>query len=462
LANISLPREERRNATKLYNPRKLSEMSSLAPIANWTDYVNQVLTKDVMQVDDDERVIVTVPTFFQNLTKVLATEPKKNIANYMMWRAARASIGFLNKESRAIIEEYARNITGKTADTPRWKQCVASATGSFTAAIGKMFVMKHFKEDAKVAMTEMVQYIKEEFRDILNEVDWMDDLTRAKAHQKLDAIKDYVAYPKEILDNEKLEELYQGLEISAEEYFQNVVNMSIWATNRHWKKLREKVDKTDWKRHAHPAVVNAFYSAIENSIQFPAGILQGIFYGKDRPNYLNFGGIGFIIGHEITHGFDDQGRQYDEMGNLADWWEMKTKERFLKKTRCIIQQYGNYTAHQVGLNLNGINTQGENIADNGGLKQAYRAYNRWVERNGEEKVLPGTNLTPRQLFWVSAANVWCTKYRPKSLEMSIRTGAHSPGPFRVKGPFSNSKEFAKDFKCPLGSPMNPVRKCEVW
>jgi len=462
LANASLPREQRRNASKLYNPMKLSEMSGIADIVDWTTYVNNVLTEDLLQVDSNERVVVSTPGYLKNFTTILASEPKRNIANYMLWRAARASIGFLNKDAREIIEEYSRNVTGKKATTPRWKSCVGSASGSFSAAVGKMYVLKHFKENAKASVLEMVNDIKEEFRNILDEIDWMDEETRERAHLKLNAIKDYIGYPEEILVNSNLEELYAGLQISPTNYFQNGINMSIWSTNYHWKKLREKVDKTDWKRHAYPAVVNAFYSSIENSIQFPAGILQGIFYQNDRPNYLNYGGIGWVIGHEITHGFDDQGRQYDNVGNLQDWWDLETKNRFIGKTRCIIEQYGNYTASSVNLPLNGINTQGENIADNGGLKEAYRGYKRWIRRNGNERSLPGLDLKPIQLFWVGAANTWCSKYRPKSLEMRIRTGAHSPGMFRVKGPFSNSEEFSKDFNCPLGSPMNPVKKCEVW
>ncbi len=202
----------------------------------------------------------------------------------------------------------------------------------------------------------------------------MDPLTKKRAHRKLSTIKEYIASPEEILNNTALEELYDGLEVGPETYFQNGISMSIWSTNYHWRKLREPVDKTDWKRHANPAVVNAFYSSIENSIQFPAGILQGIFFDKERPAYMNYGGIGWVIGHEITHGFDDQGRQYDADGNLRNWWEPETFREFLHKTTCIIQQYGNYTADAVGMKLNGINTQGENIADNGGIKEAYRAY----------------------------------------------------------------------------------------
>merc|ERR1719378_1863055 len=275
-------------------------------------------------------------------------------------------------------------------------------------------------------------------------------------------MKEYIGYPEEILQEHLLEELYEDLEVGAGDHFNNGIRMSKWGTNYAWKKLREKVDKTDWKRHSRPAVVNAFYSSIENSIQFPAGILQGNFFGSDRPAYMNYGGIGWVIGHEITHGFDDQGRQYDNKGNLRNWWEDATKNRFLDKANCIIWQYGNYTATAVNKTLNGVNTQGENIADNGGIKEAYLAYQSWVDRHGEEAKLPGLQgYTSNQMFWISAANVWCSKYRDKALEKRIKTGAHSPGLFRVLGPLRNSPEFARDFNCPLGSGMNPVKKCEV-
>jgi len=246
-------------------------------------------------------------------------------------------------------------------------------------------------------------------------------------------------------------------------HFQNGIEIGKWSTAYVWSKMREKVDKTDWKRHDTPAIVNAFYSPIENSIQFPAGILQGNFFGSDRPAYMNYGGIGWVIGHEITHGFDDSGRQFNGNGNLAQWWQPEAEENYLAKAQCIIWQYGNYTAESINVNLNGINTQGENIADNGGIKEAYKAYGSWVKRNGQEPRLPGfSKFSPKQMFWISAGNTWCSKYRDFALERRIRTGAHSPGPFRVKGPFSNSPDFARDFQCPLGSQMNPVKKCEVW
>lgn len=195
---------------------------------------------------------------------------------------------------------------------------------------------------------------------------------------------------------------------------------------------------------------------------------------------MNYGGIGFVVGHEITHGFDDQGSQKDGDGNLVDWWEPQTKKKYLEKAQCIIDQYGNYTV-DVGdetLNVNGINTQGENIADNGGVKEALRAYNQYVAKNGAEGVLPALGYTQKQLFWLSGASVWCSVYRPEkvknqvwrkliyqprlSLVFQVLTDPHSPAQFRVNGPFSNMPEFSEDWNCPVGSPMNPVKRCSVW
>jgi len=463
LAHASKPREERRNATRLYNPMMIRDLEKYAPMVPWLDYINNILTKDLVQVEETERVILDEPGYLVNLTKLLPKTEKRTIANYMFWRAARASLGYFTEAARKIQLEYSKNITGKKSSTPRWRECTGSASGSFASPIGNMYVSKHFNSDAKHAMDEMVMDIRREFDIILDQIEWMDSATRVRAKEKLSTMKEYIGYPQEIMVKENLEELYKGLNVSPDDHFRNGINMSVWGTNYAWGKLREKVDKTDWKRHGRPAVVNAFYSSIENSIQFPAGILQGNFFEPNRPSYLNYGGIGWVIGHEITHGFDDQGRQYDSEGNLSNWWDDSTKDKFLDKANCIIWQYGNYTAPSVNRSLNGINTQGENIADNGGVKEAYRAYSTWVHRHGEEKRLPGLqDYSPHQMFWISAANTWCSKYRDKSLEMRIRTGAHSPGMFRVQGPFANSHEFARDFRCPLGSRMNPVTKCEVW
>jgi len=463
LAKASTPREMRRDANRMYNPMMIRDLHEYAPMVPWLEYINNILTPEILVVKDTERVIVDEPGYLKNLTLLLQKTPKRAIANYMFFRAASSSLGYFTKAARKIQEDYSKELTGTTSDTPRWKECTSMASSIFSSVIGNLYVKKHFKEESKRAMDEMVRYIRAEMEDILSKIDWMDERTRARAQDKLRSMKEYIGYPDELLQVYRLEELYEGLEVNPHNYYQNGIEIGKWSTAYSWSKIREKADKTDWKRHSQPAIVNAFYSSIENSIQFPAGILQGNFFGSDRPAYMNYGGIGWVIGHEITHGFDDQGRQFDDEGNLANWWEEQTANNFLAKSQCIIKQYGNYTAKSLGIKLNGINTQGENIADNGGIKESYKAYHKWSKKNGEEPRLPGLQkYTPTQMFWISAGHTWCSKYRDAALERRIKTGAHSPGPFRVKGPFSNSPDFSRDWNCPVGSGMNPVNKCEVW
>ncbi|XP_042232177.1 neprilysin-2-like isoform X3 [Homarus americanus] len=461
LANFSLPKEERRNATKLYNKMTIKELQEMVPEIPWLEYINSILTP-FFTVTIQEPVIVNVPSYVKKLGKLLIKTPKRVIANYMLWRVTAASVSFLSEDARDIQLEYSKKLVGKGTREPRWKECMRSVSGSLSHAVGSMYARTFFKEDAKAAADEMVRYIRAEFKKILENIDWMDEATRIRALKKAEAITPHIAYPPELLIDDKLTELYDGLEISSGELLENMRNMTIFGTDYSFKRLREKIDKKDWRNHGSAAVVNAFYSPLENSIQFPAGILQGTFFGADRPKYMNFGAIGYVIGHEITHGFDDSGRQFDAKGDLRDWWEKETKEKFLKKAKCIIEQYGNYTAPEVNLNLNGINTQGENIADNGGIKESYMAYNQWVKDNGEEKTLPSLPYSTKQLFWISAANAWCGKYRPETLKLRILTGAHSPAQFRVNGPFSNQPEFAHDWKCPAGSTLNPSNRCSVW
>ncbi|XP_046742992.1 neprilysin-2 isoform X2 [Diprion similis] len=461
LANISLPNEKRRNATLLYNPMTVAELKKNYPSVDWKVYINTLMAGRV-HVDDDEIVIVNVPSYISDLETLMTVTPKRVQANYVIWRATGASVSYLNELIRNRQLDYSTALSGKTEREARWKECVDIVSSSLAGSTGALYVRKYFKEDAKKNAVEMVADIRHEFTKILEKVDWMDEKTRKAALEKAASMATHIAYPDELLDDKKLEEFYDGLELSPNDYMGSILNLTLFGTEYSFERLRKPVNKSDWVSHGRPAIVNAFYSSIENSIQFPAGILQGAFFNNDRPRYMNYGAIGFVIGHEITHGFDDQGRQFDKEGNLVDWWESETKERYLEKAECIIYQYGNYTVESVGLNLNGINTQGENIADNGGIKEAYLAYKDWVKRNGPEPKLPGLKYTPEQMFWVSAANTWCSKYRPEAIKLRITTGFHSPGEFRVLGPLSNMKEFAADFNCPIGSAMNPERKCSVW
>ncbi|XP_013791718.1 membrane metallo-endopeptidase-like 1, partial [Limulus polyphemus] len=269
-----------------------------------------------------------------------------------------------------------------------------------------------------------------------------------------------IGYPEFITNSTELDKEYEGIVLHPDKYFENgLENLKHYALQEQLK-LRSPVNRNRWV--TSPAVVNAFYTRSKNLISFPAGILQPPLYHQNYPRFLNYGGIGVVIGHEVTHGFDNKGRQFDPNGNLQSWWHNDSLNRFQARAECVVQQYSNYVVPDLSIPLNGINTQGENIADNGGVKQAFRAYKRWAEKYGPEASLPGINLNHYQLFFLQFAQIWCGISRPKAAVHTVRVDAHSPGRFRVVGTLSNLKEFSEVYHCPLSSPMNPQKKCEVW
>jgi len=475
LAELSLPREQRRNKTALYNPMTLKEVQQLYPEVPLVQYVNDILGSADVTVDETEVVNVAVPKYVTDFRSFIATVPARAQANYIVWRNVKFAMSYLNKEAAAIKLEYSKVLTGKAQEAPRWEKCVKSVSGldgtylyfyegSLTNAVGGMYARKHFDLNAKDIADEMVENVRAEFKTMLDELDWMDPKTKARAHKKADQITPHIAYSKEILDDKLINEFYEGLNLETNSYLKNIIRLKKFISLYYVKEFRKPIDKKSWKTHGGAAIVNAFYNADENSIQFPAGILDGVFFKADRPLYMNYGAIGFVVGHEITHGFDDQGSQKDGEGNLVDWWEPQTKKKYLERAQCIIDQYSNYTVEVDGetLNVNGITTQGENIADNGGIKETFRAYESVVRKYGPEPILPGLEFSQRQLMWLSAATAWCSVRRPAALKNQVLTDPHSPGIYRVNGPFANMPEFSQDWGCPLGSKMNPVKKCSVW
>ena len=358
LANISLPREQRRDSSRLYNPMTIKDLPSLDPNTPWLEYLNKLLSKDIVQVTEEEVIIVDVPNYVRALGSLLRVTPARVQANYLMWRAAASSFSYLNNQAEQIRLRFSTAVSGKTELPPRWMKCVSTTISSLPNAVGSLYVKQYFNGNSKAEAMEMVQEIRREFNLMLHEVDWMDAATKAAAIEKAEAMVTHIGYPPELLDMSKLDDLYKGLQLNANDYYGNALRSTMFGTNYAFSKLREAVDKMDWVRHGRPAVVNAFYSPLENSIQFPAGILQGVFFNSDRPKYMNYGAIGWVIGHEITHGFDDQGRQFDKEGNLVDWWQQETKQKYLSKTECIISQYSNYTLPGLdNLVVNGITTQ---------------------------------------------------------------------------------------------------------
>jgi len=326
-------------------------------------------------------------------------------------------------------------------------------------ALGSLFIKRAFEGSSKQQATEMIDAIRASFKKGLPDLDWMDDKTRRAAEDKADAVVNMIGFPDYIKDPQKLKEKYDGLNIKPMDYFQNKRNSDDFQQTKTLKRLREPVDKHKW--YMTPFTVNAYYSPSRNQIVFPAGILQAPYYDKKFPKVVNFGGIGSVVGHELSHGFDNSGRMYDKYGNYGVmWWTNRSVEQYKARSDCMVHQYSKFS--YFNKHVKGKVTLGENIADNGGLKAAYNAYKEWESKNGAEPPLPLLNMTADQTFFLAFAQNWCADIRKEVAIVRLDDDPHSPNKFRVLGSLANLEAFAKAFKCPSGSKMNPPNKCHIW
>ncbi|XP_036203207.1 endothelin-converting enzyme 1 isoform X4 [Myotis myotis] len=424
LANITIPQEKRRDEELIYHKVTAAELQALAPAINWLPFLNAIFSP--VEINASEPIVVYDKEYLSQVSALINNTDKCLLNNYMIWTLVRKTTGFLDQRFQDADEKLMEIIYGtKKTCLPRWKLCVSDTENNLGFALGPMFVKETFAEDSK---------------------------------NIADAIYNMIGYPNFIMDPKELDKVFNDYTAVPDLYFENAMRFSNFSWRVTADQLRKAPNRDQWSMT--PPMVNAYYSPTKNEIVFPAGILQAPFYTRSSPMALNFGGIGVVVGHELTHAFDDQGREYDKDGNLRPWWKNSSVEAFKRQTECMVQQYGNYSVN--GEPVNGRHTLGENIADNGGLKAAYRAYRNWVKRNGPEQTLPTLGLTNDQLFFLGFAQVWCSVRTPESTHEGLITDPHSPSRFRVIGSVSNSKEFSEHFHCPLGSPMNPHHKCEVW
>ncbi|CDQ68099.1 unnamed protein product [Oncorhynchus mykiss] len=379
--------------------------------------------------------------------------------NYMIWNLVQKGASSLDQRFENAQDKLLESLYGtKKSCTPRWQTCIGNTDDTLGFALGALFVKATFDKHSKEIAEGMINEIRTAFKYALDHLKWMDKQTRQAAKDKADAIYDMIGFPDFILDPKELDDVYDGYDVSEDNFFQNALNFYNFSARVMADQLRKPPNRDQWSMT--PPTVNAYYMPTKNGIVFPAGILQAPFYAQDHPKALNFGGIGVVMGHELTHAFDDQGREYDKDGNLRPWWQNSSVESFKNRTECMVEQYNGFTIN--GEHINGKQTLGENIADNGGLKAAYNAYQAWVQENGEEKRLPAVNLTNDQLFFVGFAQVWCSVRTPESAHEGLMTDPHSPPKYRVIGTLSNSPDFAEHFQCPSGSPMNSGHRCVVW
>lgn len=462
LAQITKPQEDRRNNTRLYNPLKVSEVQGWTDSAvlgqiNWKDYLASIYGEDIT---DDERVIVVETEYLKQLVTLLDATPLRTVANYVHWRLVNSLAADTTQQMIDYQFEFSSVQLGTSQPAARWLTCTNKVNNLMGYAVSSEYVKNYFSDAAKQELELMIEQLKTSFKSLVDDAPWMDEVTKVVAREKADYMRQLVAYPDWVKNASAVTAYYNGLSSAAGAHFQNVQNANAFLVSKEDKDLRQTTDRTKWT--TFPTVVNAFFEPERNSITFPAGILQIPFYGNGRLTAMNFGAIGMVIGHEITHGFDDQGRQSDKFGNTADWWSQETITNYLARAQCFIDQY---SAEEPlpNVHLNGINTQGENIADNGGLREAFRAYVNYEAENGVEPRLPGLDqFTARQIFFLAYANVWCGGETDQSLQNTIATDPHSPNYYRVNVPLSNSDDFAREFSCPAGSKMNPANKCVLW
>ena len=447
LATNSRPRAELRDPNKTYNKLDKVGLQNLTPKLDWDGYFKAMGHPEVTQIN------VAVPEFFQGLQSLADSSDPGTLQAYLQWNVLRDAAPALTK---AFDDEhfnfYGKTLAGQKEQQARWKRCVAQTDGALGDILGQEFIKKQFPGDSKKIARELIEAIQVAFTNNLPDLQWMDDTTRQRALGKKATLVNKIGYPDKWKD-------YSKLKIKKGDYFGNLVAAGRFEFEREAAKIGKPVDKTEWGMT--PPTVNAYYNPLNNEMAFPAGILQPPFFLKDFPAAMNFGGIGMVMGHELTHGFDDEGRKFDSQGKLREWWEPSVSTKFDERAACIEKQYAGYEV-QPGLNLNGKLTLGENIADNGGIKQAYAAYKAYeASHPGAEK--PAVEgLTNDQLFFVAFAQTWCSLATPEIERVLVTVDPHSPPRFRVNGPLVNYDQFASTFQCPEGAAMRPASICEVW
>lgn len=445
LANASKAPAELRDPQKRYNKKTLAELAQMTPNFSWTDYM---AARNVPAVSD---INVGQPDFFAEVSKMLKDVSIEEWKTYLKWMAINSSAPRLSK---AFVDEnfnfFGKYLTGAKEQQPRWRRCVGATDNAVGEALGAEFVKKNFTPAAQKRMSELIDNLFTAYREDLQTLEWMSPETRQKALAKLNT------YQRKIGFNSNPRG-YVGLKLDRKSYFDNARSVAQFEIARNLRDVGQKVDRTRWGMS--PPTVNAYYNASFNEIVFPAGILQPPFFNADADDAVNYGAIGAVIGHEITHGFDDSGSQYDAEGNLKMWWTPEDRARFDERASCVLNQFNNYEI-QKDLNINGKLTLGENIADLGGLTMAYAAFQKSLEGKPRPANIDG--YTPEQRFFLGYAQVWSTKSTPEFERQQVLTDSHSNARYRVDGPLSNLPQFAQAFGCKAGDKMVRENFCKIW
>ena len=448
LARASRSRVDLRDPNKNYNKFTGTQFTASTPALHWDVYFAGT------GLGTPAYEIVGQPEFFTALNDLVAKRPLADWKTYLRWKLLNGSAAFLPAAfEQEHFNFYGRTLSGQPEQEPRWKRSAKIIDGTIGEALGQLYVEKYFPPAARERMNELVANLRAVFHDRLEKVPWMTDATRAKALAKFARFTVKIGHPDKFRD-------YSSIVVRRDDFLGNYRRAAVFESRREAARVGQPVDRSEW--HMTPETVNAYFSPDQNEIVFPAGILQPPFFDLTKDDAVNYGGIGVVIGHEITHGYDDQGRKYDAEGNLNDWWSEADAKAFDDRAQLVVNQYNAFEALP-GLHVNGKLTLGENLADLGGVNIAYEALQRALIKRGEpEKKIDG--FTPPQRFYLAYAQIWRTNIRPAEQQRLITVDPHSPGQFRAYGPLLHVEEFYQAFDIKAGSPMwlAPERRAVIW
>ncbi len=446
LAGASMTNVELRDPQKVYHRLDLVGLKKIAPDVSWDAYLAGLGFPSITAIN------VAQPDFVKKFDAMTKSLPAADWRTYLRWHLVASASPWLSEKFVDEWFHFRQVLTGTKVLQPRWKRCVRFADQMMGEALAQPFVKTYLGEDGKRAAEQMVAGIEASMRADIDSLGWMDVSTRTKAEEKLAKIVNKIGFPTKWRS-------YDGLSIDRGSFVQNLEHAIAFEVRRELSKVGKPVDKEEWEMS--PPTVNAYYEPTMNEMVFPAGILQSPFYASTQTPGLNFGGIGMVVGHELTHGFDDEGRQFDAEGNLRDWWSNPVAVEFDRRAACVEKQYDGYIAVDDS-HIKGKLTLGENIADLGGVKLSFATFERAEKDHPATPTLSG--FTPEQQFFLGFAQSWCANYRPEALRLLVATNPHSPPRYRVIGPLSNLNEFAAAFQCKEGNAMvrPPASRCEIW
>lgn len=445
LAKAQMSRVEMRDPYKTYNKFGVKDFSATTPSVDWSWMLGK------LSLNGADSVVVNNPFFFRTVDILLTALPIEDWKTYLKWNVLNSASGFL---SSAFVNEnfaFTKVLSGQKEQTPRWQTVSGLLDGSLGDLLGQLYVNKYFKPEAKQRMLELVNNLQQTLANRIKNLDWMSDETKTKALEKLNAFTKKIAYPDKWKD-------YNGVVINRNDYLGNIRRVSQWAYNEMITRYGKPVDKTLWGMT--PPTINAYYNPSYNEIVFPAGILQFPFFDFGADDAVNYGGIGAVIGHEMTHGFDDQGSQFAADGNLKNWWSKEDADKFRQRTTLVVNQYNNFTVLDT-LHVNGKLTLGENLADLGGLNIAYEAFTHTSQYKEGKKI---DGFTPTQRFFLSWAQVWRSNTLPETAAQLLLVDPHSPGMYRANGPVVNMDSWYEAFSIQPGDKMYvaPDKRTRIW